>query len=62
MRIGGFEVTARRFKPWPARRTVGWLSLILLLSAALGIRGLDWGLPYQWHPDEKIMVADTLIR
>lgn len=62
MRIGGFEVTARRFQPWPARRTVGWLSAILLLSAALGIRGLDWGLPYQWHPDEKIMVADTMIR
>jgi hypothetical protein len=62
MRIGGFEVTAVRLKPWPARRTVWWLSAILLLSATLGIRGLDWGLPYQWHPDEKIMVADTMVR
>ena len=62
MRIGGFEVTARRSKPWPARRTVGWLSAIFLLGAVLGIRGLDWGLPYQWHPDEKIMVADTMVR
>jgi Dolichyl-phosphate-mannose-protein mannosyltransferase len=62
MRIGGFEVTARRLKPWPSRRTVRWLSPILLLSAWLGIRGLDWGLPYQWHPDEKIMVADTMVR
>lgn len=62
MRIGGFEVAAARVTPWPPRRTVGWLSLILLLSAVLGVRGLDWGLPYQWHPDEKIMVADTMIR
>jgi Dolichyl-phosphate-mannose-protein mannosyltransferase len=62
MRIGGFEVAARRVAPWPPRRTVGWLSLILLLSAVLGFSGLDWGLPYNWHPDEKIMVADTMIR
>jgi Dolichyl-phosphate-mannose-protein mannosyltransferase len=62
MRIGGFEFAARRVEPWPSRRTVRWLSAILLLSAILGIRGLDWGLPYQWHPDEKIMVADTMIR
>jgi len=62
MRIGGFEVTARRTQPWPSRRTLRWLSAVLLISAALGIRGLDWGLPYQWHPDEKIMVADTMIR
>jgi hypothetical protein len=62
MRIGGFEVAARRVAPWPPRRTVRWLSAILVLSAILGIRGLDWGLPYQWHPDEKIMVADTMIR
>jgi hypothetical protein len=62
MRFGGFEVTARRLKPWPSRRTVWWLSALLLLSAALGIHGLDWGLPYQWHPDEKIIVADTMVR
>ncbi len=62
MRIGGFEVSARRVAPWPPRRTTVRLSAILLLSAILGIHGLDWGLPYQWHPDEKIMVADTMIR
>jgi hypothetical protein len=62
MRIGGFEVSARRAAPWPPRRTTLPLSAILLLSAILGIHGLDWGLPYQWHPDEKIMVADTMIR
>lgn len=62
MRIGGFAVTAARVRPWPSRRTVLWLSAILFLSLLLGLRGLDWGLPYQWHPDEKIMVADTMIR
>jgi hypothetical protein len=62
MRIGGFEVSARRVAPWPPRRTALRLSAILLLSAVLGVHGLDWGLPYQWHPDEKIMVADTMIR
>jgi hypothetical protein len=62
MRIGGFAVSARRVKPWPPRRTALGLSAILLLSALVGVCGLDWGLPYQWHPDEKIMVADTMIR
>ncbi len=61
LRIGGFEVSARRVDPWPPRRTVRWLGLILLLSTALGIRGLDWGLPYQWHPDEKVQLADTMV-
>jgi Dolichyl-phosphate-mannose-protein mannosyltransferase len=62
MRIGAFEITASRTQPWPSRRTVRWLSAILLLSVVLGVRGLDWGLPYQWHPDEKIMVGDTMVR
>jgi Dolichyl-phosphate-mannose-protein mannosyltransferase len=62
MRLGGFEFTARRVAAWPPRRVIRWLSGILLLSAVLGVRGLDWGLPYQWHPDEKIMVADTMVR
>ncbi len=63
MRVGGFELTvaARRVNPWPPRRTLLGLGAILLLSAALGIRGLDWGLPYSWHPDEKIMVADVMV-
>ena len=65
LRIGGIEFSARRVPAssgWPPRRTIAWLALILLLSAALGIRGLDWGLPYQWHPDEKVQLADTMVR
>jgi hypothetical protein len=61
LRLGGFEVSARRITPWPPPRTVWCLALILLLSAALGIRGLDWGLPYQWHPDEKVQLADYMV-
>ena len=65
LRIGGIEFSARRVPAssgWPPRQTLAWLTLILLLSAALGIRGLDWGLPYQWHPDEKVQLADTMVR
>jgi hypothetical protein len=62
LRLGGFEISARRLAPWPPPRTVRWLTVILLLSALLGMRGLDWGLPYQWHPDEKIQLADTMVR
>jgi hypothetical protein len=63
MRVGGFElsVAARRVVPWPPRKTLSILSAILLLSAVLGVCGLDWGLPYGWHPDEKIMVADVMV-
>lgn len=61
-RVGGFELSARRVAPWPPVRRVRWLAVILLVSASLGIRGLDWGLPYRWHPDEKIDVADTMVR
>jgi hypothetical protein len=46
LRIGSIEFSARRVPAssgWPPRRTIAWLALILLLSAALGIRGLDWG-------------------
>ena len=62
VRVAGFEIGARRISPWPSRRVAGWLIVILLLSAALGVRGLDWGLPYQWHPDEKIQLADAMIQ
>jgi hypothetical protein len=62
LRLAGFEVSVRRIAPWPPLRTVRWLALILVLSAALGIRGLDWGLPYQWHPDEKVQLADMMVR
>jgi Dolichyl-phosphate-mannose-protein mannosyltransferase len=62
-------MTIDNFMGRPAHLSMGvtagtgiWLSLILLLSAALGIRGLDWGLPYQWHPDEKIQLADAMIQ
>lgn len=43
-------------------RAFGWLASILVLSVALGVRGIDWGLPYQWHPDEKIQLADAMIQ
>jgi hypothetical protein len=64
LRIGSIEFSARRVPAssgWPPRRTIAWLAMILLLSAALGIRGLDWGLPYQWHPDEKVQLADIMV-
>jgi len=65
LRIGGFELSARRIAAspdGPTRGTVRWLAVILLLSALLGVRGLDWGMPYQWHPDEKVQLADTMVR
>ncbi len=36
------------------RSTIGLLGGILLVNLALSIAGLDWGLPYMWHTDEKI--------
>ena len=61
LRVGGFEVSARRVTPWRFSETSQWLTVILCASALLGICGLDWGLPYQWHPDEKVQVADAMI-
>src|SRR5262245_44760205 len=62
LRIAGFEISARRTAPWPSRRTIAFLVPTLVLSTVLGLHGLDWGLPYQWHPDEKIQLADTMIQ
>jgi Dolichyl-phosphate-mannose-protein mannosyltransferase len=62
VRLAGFELSLRRAAPWPNPRTARWLGVILAFSAILGVRGLDWGLPFQWHPDEKVQVADTMIR
>ena len=31
------------------------------MAGGLGFCGLDWGLPYNWHPDEKIMVPTTFL-
>ena len=62
LRVGGFEVNARRVTPWRFSQTSQWLTVILCASALLGLCGLDWGLPYQWHPDEKVQVADAMIR
>jgi hypothetical protein len=62
MRIGGFEISARRVAPWRLSHTASWLAIILVLSALLGMAGLEWGLPYQWHPDEKVQLADTMVQ
>jgi hypothetical protein len=62
VRFGGFEISARRVAPWRLSQTSSWLVVILLLSALLGVAGLDWGLPYQWHPDEKVQLADTMVQ
>lgn len=34
---------------------------ILLLAVALRVHGLDWGLPYLWHPDEKLHIVGLMI-
>lgn len=34
---------------------------ILVLAAVLRIHGLDWGLPYLWHPDEKLHIVGLMI-
>ncbi len=34
---------------------------ILVLAAALRLQGLDWGLPYLWHPDEKLHIVGLMI-
>lgn len=34
---------------------------ILLVALALRLQGLDWGLPYLWHPDEKLHIVGLMI-
>jgi hypothetical protein len=40
--------------PRLSRATVWTLGTILAVNFALSIAGIDWGLPYLWHTDEKI--------
>ena len=37
------------------------LSLILVVTLACAIVGIDWGLPYNWHADEKVNLAASMI-
>jgi hypothetical protein len=37
------------------------LALILAAGLAAGATGLDWGLPYQWHTDEKVTQAINVL-
>lgn len=37
------------------------LPLILLITIGFGLAGLDWGLPYTWHADEKVNQAASMI-
>lgn len=37
------------------------LAAILLVSLSLNVAGSDWGLPYLWHPDEKVANAVRMI-
>jgi hypothetical protein len=37
------------------------LALVLLAGAALRLRGLDWGLPFALHIDERLFVAEKAI-
>jgi len=42
-------------KPVALRRSTVWLlGTILIVNLALSVTGIDWGLPYFWHTDEKI--------
>ena len=37
------------------------LSLILVVTLSCAVVGLDWGLPYNWHADEKVNLAASMI-
>ncbi len=37
------------------------LGAILVVAFALRLHGLDWGLPYLWHPDEKLHIVGLMI-
>lgn len=41
-------------RPRLSRATVWTLGAILAVNFALSVTGIDWGLPYLWHTDEKI--------
>lgn len=45
----------------PLRRTRIVLVLVLIAGAAASLTGLDWGLPYQWHTDEKVTQAINVL-
>jgi len=38
------------------------LAAILAVALAGSVTGLDWGLPYQWHTDEKVTQARNVLR
>lgn len=38
------------------------LAAILSVALAASVTGLDWGLPYQWHTDEKVTQALNVLR
>ena len=37
------------------------LTAILAATLALAVVGIDWGLPYNWHADEKVNLAASMI-
>ena len=37
------------------------LTAILAVTLTLAIVGIDWGLPYNWHADEKVNLAASMI-
>ena len=44
------------------RRTDGLMLIALLaLTLTLAVIGIDWGLPYNWHSDEKVNLAASMI-
>jgi Dolichyl-phosphate-mannose-protein mannosyltransferase len=43
------------------RRSRVLLALIVLGSIVADVAGLDWGLPYQWHTDEKVTQAINVL-
>ncbi len=49
--------------PRPSRRSARTFLLltVLLTSLTLNVVGIDWGLPYLWHPDEKVANAVRMI-
>ena len=48
--------------PPPLRRIRVLLALVVIAGAAASVTGLDWGLPYQWHTDEKVTQATNVLR
>ncbi len=56
-------MTEPRRSSLPLDRPIARLALPLILAVTLAcaVVGIDWGLPYNWHADEKVNLAASMI-